>query len=67
MNARTAQLEIEILEAEKYLRQVKFVQMNHPHRFEDWNWIIEKHETILKDLQERLQEEMLNEMELANA
>ena len=50
------QLEKAIEHTEEHLRLAKQTQANHPHRAEEWDWIIEKHEVVLAYLLRQRQE-----------
>jgi hypothetical protein len=44
----------DIVAEKKHLRLLKFTQVNHPHRAEDWDWAIEKSRERLAELSDKL-------------
>ena len=50
------QINAAIKDTEEHLQLTKQTQANHPHRAEEWDWIITKHEAILAGLKNQLAE-----------
>ena len=44
----------DIVAEKKHLRLLKFTQVNHPHRAEDWDWAIEKSRERMAELSDKL-------------
>ena len=44
----------DIVAEKKHLRLLKFTQVNHPHRAEDWDWAIEKSRQRMAELSDKL-------------